>query len=115
MVKFVLLVSKVGFNGMVSFYSRCLDLQADETRHVFFHHDAPVDFYPPAGYGLPDDEGYYRGVNTKKGRRKDNRVSLPFKIKLPIGGGAKGPLKSKSGFVRYIVIGWVTTQMKFSF
>ncbi|TIC65449.1 hypothetical protein E3Q01_02148 [Wallemia mellicola] len=81
------------------------DLQADETRHVFFHHDAPVDFYPPAGYGLPDDEGYYRGVNTKKGRRKDNRISLPFKIKLPIGGGAKGPLKSKSGFVRYIVIG----------
>ncbi|TIA86454.1 hypothetical protein E3P99_03665 [Wallemia hederae] len=81
------------------------DLHADETRHVFFHHDAPVDFYPPPGYGLPDDEGYYRGISTKRGRSKNNRISLPFKIKLPIGGGAKGPLKSKPGFVRYIVIG----------
>ncbi|TIB39898.1 hypothetical protein E3P86_00916 [Wallemia ichthyophaga] len=81
------------------------DLHADETRHVFFHHDAPVDFYPPPGYGLPDDEGYYRGVSTKRGRSKENRLSLPFKIKLPIGGGAKGPLKSKPGFIRYIVIG----------
>ena len=89
------------------------DLQNTETRHVFFHHDTPVDFYPPPGYGLPDDEGYYRGkVGKKFTRRYDDRISLPFKIKLPIGGGAKGPLKSKLGLVRYIVIGLVLIYKK---
>ena len=47
----------------------------------------------------PDEEGFYKG--------KIGAHAFPFEMRLPIGKGAKGPLKSKQGVVKYIVIGSV--------
>jgi hypothetical protein len=80
-----------------------------QSRHIFYHvaHPLPLFAHPPALGGPmsslfaspPDDEGYRLAA--------EGVHSIPFRLRLPLGGGAKGSFTSPSRgpSVRYVVVG----------
>ncbi|KWU46508.1 hypothetical protein RHOSPDRAFT_31966 [Rhodotorula sp. JG-1b] len=81
------------------------ELASGEGRYIFFHHASSVDTYDsPSGQAIPlpcfesaaDEEGYHRA--------KLGQHTMPVKMLIPVGKGAKGPWKGKQGDVRYIAI-----------
>jgi hypothetical protein len=74
------------------------ELATQDTRNVFYHHAATIEAGElPFVASSPDTEGFVKG--------KAGSHTFPFSLHLPVGKGAKGPLKCKQGVVRYIVIG----------
>ncbi|GAA5977998.1 hypothetical protein JCM10908_004190 [Rhodotorula pacifica] len=81
------------------------ELASGEGRFIFFHHASSVDSLDtPSGQAcsLPcfdsaaDEEGFHRA--------KLGQHTMPVKMLIPVGKGAKGPWKGKQGVVRYIAI-----------
>ncbi|WWC99400.1 hypothetical protein V866_006303 [Kwoniella sp. B9012] len=81
------------------------------TRHIFYHqpHPLPV-FDPDIQHNLssslfacgPDSDGYRLAA--------EGTHNIPFRMRLPLGGGAKGTYTSQNGkgpCVRYVVVGSV--------
>lgn len=82
------------------------ELHSVSSRHIFFHHAVVVDHVEnsngsvtplPCFGSPPDEEGFHKGV--------PGAHAFPFRMRIPIGKGAKGVWKNKQGAVRYIVIG----------
>ncbi|GAA5874307.1 hypothetical protein JCM3774_000936 [Rhodotorula dairenensis] len=81
------------------------ELASGEGRYIFFHHASSVDSLDsPSGQACPlpcfdsaaDAEGFHRA--------KLGQHTMPVKMLIPVGKGAKGPWKGKQGVVRYIAI-----------
>ncbi|KAK4688054.1 hypothetical protein P7C73_g2050, partial [Tremellales sp. Uapishka_1] len=83
---------------------------SSSSRHIFYHqpHDLPVFASPIPASGpfsslfasSPDGEGFRLAA--------EGTHAIPFKMRLPIGGGAKGSYTSPGGkgpSVRYVVVG----------
>ncbi|GAA6024385.1 hypothetical protein JCM10207_003306 [Rhodosporidiobolus poonsookiae] len=89
------------------------ELASNDARYIFFHHAAPVSSIAaanappltlPCFETQPDEEGFCRA--------KLGQHSVPVRMSLPIGKGAKGPWKGKQGVVRYIAIASVKLKSK---
>ncbi|WVF66096.1 hypothetical protein IAT40_000835 [Kwoniella sp. CBS 6097] len=79
------------------------------SRHIFYHQPYPLPVFDPSiqhnlssslfGSG-PDSDGYRLA--------SEGSHSIPFRMRLPLGGGAKGtytPINGKGPCVRYVVVG----------
>jgi hypothetical protein len=78
---------------------------SQDQRHTFYQHAEPLATVCKESGLLcissPDEEGLREA--------RDGTFSLPFSMLLPVGGGAKGILKSRSGvLVRYVVMVYVS-------
>ncbi|GAA5863885.1 hypothetical protein JCM1840_005804 [Sporobolomyces johnsonii] len=89
------------------------ELASHDARHIFFHHASSVSTVDgPNGSSLPlpcmesdaDDEGFCQG--------RVGQHTVPFKMVVPIGKGAKGGWKGKQGVVRYIAIASIKLKSK---
>ncbi|WWC86006.1 uncharacterized protein L201_000877 [Kwoniella dendrophila CBS 6074] len=81
------------------------------TRHIFYHQPHPLPVFDPAiQHNLssslfasgPDSDGYRLA--------SEGTHNIPFRMRLPLGGGAKGTYTSQNGkgpCVRYVVVGSV--------
>ncbi|GAA5931298.1 uncharacterized protein JCM15063_001429 [Sporobolomyces koalae] len=89
------------------------ELTSQDARHIFFHHAnsiASVDDSKGNSLPLPccesevDEEGFRQA--------RVGQHSVPFKMVIPIGKGAKGGWKGKQGVVRYIAIASIKLKSK---
>ncbi|WVR03657.1 hypothetical protein IAU60_000652 [Kwoniella sp. DSM 27419] len=81
------------------------------SRHIFYHQPHPLPVFDPSiQHNLssslfasgPDSDGYRLAA--------EGTHSIPFRMRLPLGGGAKGtytPPNGKGACVRYVVVGSV--------
>ncbi|WWC58326.1 uncharacterized protein I303_100866 [Kwoniella dejecticola CBS 10117] len=81
------------------------------TRHIFYHQPHPLPVFDPSiQHNLssslfasgPDSDGYRLAA--------EGTHNIPFRMRLPLGGGAKGTYTSQNGkgpCVRYVVVGSV--------
>ena len=80
------------------------------SRHIFYHHphELPLFAHPPVANGprsslfasAPDHEGFHLAA--------EGSHAIPFRMDLPVNGGAKGsytPPNGKGPCVRYVVVG----------
>ncbi|WVQ93727.1 hypothetical protein IAU59_000804 [Kwoniella sp. CBS 9459] len=79
------------------------------SRHIFYHQPYPLPVFDPSiRHNLssslfasgPDSDGYRLA--------SEGTHSIPFRMRLPLGGGAKGtytPVNGKGPCVRYVVVG----------
>lgn len=88
---------------------------SNQSRHIFYHHShtPPVFVHPPDQHGRgprtslfasgPDSEGFHAA--------SEGTHFIPFSMRLPLRGGAKGaftsPANPKGPAVRYVVVGSV--------
>ncbi|GAA6064551.1 hypothetical protein JCM10212_005778 [Sporobolomyces blumeae] len=89
------------------------ELSSHDARHIFFHHASSVsaieDFRGnstplPCFDSEADEEGFRQG--------RVGQHTIPFKMVVPIGKGAKGGWKGKQGVVRYIAIASIKLKSK---
>ncbi|GAA5978811.1 hypothetical protein JCM11641_003571 [Rhodosporidiobolus odoratus] len=89
------------------------ELASNDARYIFFHHAESISsISSPTAPSLnlpcfdthPDGEGYCRA--------KLGQHTIPVRMTLPVGKGAKGPWKGKQGVVRYIAIASVKLKSK---
>ncbi|GAA5978406.1 hypothetical protein JCM5350_001154 [Sporobolomyces pararoseus] len=89
------------------------ELSSQDARHIFFHHANSVSSIEDSkGNSSPlpcceldaDEEGFRQG--------RVGQHSVPFKMVIPIGKGAKGGWKGKQGVVRYIAIASIKLKSK---
>ncbi|GAA5900317.1 uncharacterized protein JCM6883_002807 [Sporobolomyces salmoneus] len=89
------------------------ELSSQDARHIFFHHANSVSSMEDSkGNSSPlpcceleaDEEGFRQG--------RVGQHSVPFKMVIPIGKGAKGGWKGKQGVVRYIAIASIKLKSK---
>ncbi|KAM0792187.1 hypothetical protein ACM66B_004884 [Microbotryomycetes sp. NB124-2] len=75
------------------------ELASEEVRHVFYHHATTLN-------GGQDDLRYCSGEEDGEGFRlaRAGECLVPFAVRLPVGKGAKGSIKSKQCSVKYIAI-----------
>ena len=104
-------MGKSGSSGSkVSLQTRDLNLTWIElsptSRHIFYHHPHVLPIftsqpgpYPSLFASGPDEEGYRLAA--------EGAHNVPFRISIPLGGGAKGSYASgsKGPSVRYVVVG----------
>ena len=107
----------VGFEGEYANCTRKHELTQfaeidSSSRHIFYHHTHPLPLFahPPHPSGpkstlfasTPDEEGFRLAA--------EGFHAIPFRIRLPMNGGARGSYISPSGKgpnVRYVVVGSV--------
>ena len=106
----------VGFEGqwhlVVRFETDCFAEISSSYRHIFYHHPHPLpQFSHPPQPDAPrttlfasqsDHEGYRLA--------SEGSHSIPFRLRLPMNGGAKGSFgtaNSKGPSIRYVVVGSV--------